>query len=101
MFKCEGSVKKFVFEFVVSIVAVIFILLFFSLGDTIQHNYKQQCGVYEVHDTYTTFIDPVGYLWDYETTEYKEGESVMIYFFDNFTDFDREDDEITKIKRVD
>lgn len=100
MFRCEGSVKRFLVQFIGSLVIAIGIILFFSLGDTIQHNYKQQCDVYEVHDGYTTFIDPVGYLWDYETTEYKEGESVMIYFFDNFTDFDREDDEITKIKRV-
>ena len=97
MFKCEGNVKVFVLE----VVAVIMIVALPALGDTIQHNYSQVCEVYEVTDTYTTFIDPVGYLWDVNDTNYVKGETVKVYFFDNFTDFDRKDDEITKVKRVD
>ena len=83
----------------VGVMAMLFI--FPAIGDTIQHNYKQQCGVYEVHDTYTTFIDPCGYLWDVFDTDYVKGEQVVIYFHDNFTDFDRTDDIIKKVKRVD
>lgn len=83
----------------VAVMSVLFI--FPAIGDTIQHNYKQQYGVYEVNDTYTTFIDPCGYLWDVFDTDYVKGEQVVIYFHDNFTDFDRTDDIIKKVKRVD
>lgn len=100
MFRCE-NVKRFVVEFLTAICALVLFLGVPVIGDTIQHNYTQQCDVYEIHDTYTTFIDPVGYLWDYGTTEYKKGDSVKIYFHDNFTDTNREDDIIRKIKRVD
>lgn len=72
-----------------------------ALADTYQHNYSQICEVYEVKDTGTVFIDPVGYLWSVEDTDYVKGETVKVYFHDNFTDFNREDDTITKIKRVD
>ena len=72
-----------------------------AIADTYQHNYKQLCVVYEVTDTHTTFIDPVGYLWDVFDTNYKKGDEVIVYFHDNFTDFDREDDVIKKVKRVD
>lgn len=72
-----------------------------ALADTYQHNYSQICEVYEVTDTTTTFVDPVGYLWDVNDTNYVKGETVKVYFFDNFTDFNREDDIIKKVKRVD
>ena len=100
MFKMENP-KNFIREFSVAVVALILFLGVPIIGDTIQHNYTQQCDVYKVHDTYTTFIDPVGYLWDYETTEYTKGDSVKIHFHDNFTDTNREDDIIISIKRVD
>ena len=100
MFRVE-NLKRFVVDFFMFMLVFIMLLVVPAIGDTIQHNYSQQCDVYEVHDTYTTFIDPVGYLWDYETTEYKKGDSVKIYFHDNFTDSKREDDVIRKIKKVD
>ena len=87
-----------------TLVAIIIGLIVFfvipAIADTYQHNYKQPCIVYEVTDTHTTFIDPVGYLWDVFDTDYKKGDEVIVYFHDNFTDFDREDDIIKKVKRV-
>ena len=100
MFRCE-DVKKFVIDFFVVMVAFICLLVFPVIGDTIQHNYTQVCEVYEVDDGITTFIDPCGYLWDYETTEFNKGDTVKLYFHDNFTDTNREDDIIKKVKRVD
>ena len=84
-----------------SIIVIVVLFVVPALADTYQHNYTQICEVYEVTDTTTTFIDPVGYLWDVNDTNYEKGETVKVYFFDNFTDFNREDDEITKVKRVD
>lgn len=92
----KNTIKKIFLG--VAVMSVLFI--FPAIGDTIQHNYKQPCVVYEVTDTYTTFIDPVGYLWDVFDTDYKKGDEVIIYFHDNFTDYNREDDVIKKIKRV-
>lgn len=100
MFKVE-NLKRFVIDFFMFMVALICLLVIPAIGDTIQHNYSQICEVYEVDETTTTFIDPVGYLWDYETTEFTKGDTVKVYFHDNFTDFNRKDDEITKVKRVD
>lgn len=85
---------------VLGIIVTLMIVVLPPLADTYQHNYSQVCEVYEVTDEYTTFIDPCGYLWDVTDTDYVEGEIVKVSFFDNFTDFDRTDDEITKVKRV-
>lgn len=87
---------------IISILIMVVVLFIVpALADTYQHNYSQICEVYEVTDTYTTFVDPVGYLWDICDTDYIKGETVKVYFFDNFTDFNREDDVIKKVKRVD
>ena len=89
---------KKIFYAIILIFAFIIAPIF---ADTYQHNYSQICKVYKVNDTETIFIDPVGYLWSVNDTNYTEGETVKVYFHDSFTDFNREDDEITKIKRVD
>ena len=81
--------------------ALVVIIIFPAIGGTIQHNYNQICTVYEVNENSTTFIDPCGYLWEVNDTDYELHETVKIYFHDNFTDFNREDDVIRKIKRVD
>ena len=99
MFRVE-NLKKFVVDFFMFMLVFIMLLVVPAIGDTIQHNYKQPCVVYEVTDTYTTFIDPVGYLWDVFDTDYKKGDEVIVYFHDNFTDFDREDDIIKKVNLI-
>lgn len=101
MFRVE-NVKRFAIDFFIFMVMFVCLLVFPAIGDTIQHNYTQVCTVYEVNDDVVTFIDPCGYLWDYVTTEsFNEHDTVKLYFHDNFTDFNREDDIIRKIKRVD
>ena len=93
--------KDFIKNFFVGMVAMMVILVFPIIGESIQHNYSQVCEVYMITDTETIFIDPVGYLWSVTDTDYKKGETVKVYFNDNFTDYIREDDIITKVKRVD
>ena len=86
------------------LVAIVGVIVFFVLpavADTYQHNYTQICDVYLVDDTTTVFIDPVGYLWEINDTDYVKGETVKLYFHDNFTEYTREDDIIKKVKRVD
>ena len=86
---------------VATIILAICFIVIPALADTYQHNYTQICDVYEVTDTTTTFIDGAGYLWDVYDTDYIKGETVKVYFHDSFTDFDRTDDIIKKVKRVD
>lgn len=90
--------KKTIFYTIIMLFVFVIVPVF---ADTYQHNYSQICKVYEVNDTETVFIDPVGYLWSVEDTDYTKGETVKVYFHDNFTDFNREDDVIKKVKRVD
>lgn len=97
----HNKLKKMVNNFLMGLTVMMIFLIIPAIAETYQHNYKQPCVVYEVTDTYTVFVDPVGYLWDVFDTNYKKGDEVIIYFHDNFTDFNREDDIIKKIKRVD
>ena len=97
----NNKLKKMVNNFFMCFTVMIVFLIIPAIADTYQHNYSQICEVYEVNDTETVFIDPVGYLWSIEDINYTEGETVKIYFHDSFTDFNREDDVIKKIKRVD
>ena len=85
----------------VIIVGIILFLVFPAIADTYQHNYTQICNVYSVDGNTTLFIDPVGYLWEVNDTNYVKGETVKLYFHDNFTEYTREDDVIKKVKRVD
>ena len=100
MFAVE-NLKRFVVELFMVFVLLMVLLLLPAIGETYQHNYTQVCDVYLVDDTTTVFIDPVGYLWEVNDTDYVEGETVKLYFHDNFTEYTREDDIIKKVKRVD
>lgn len=100
MFRVE-NLKRFVVELFMVFVLLMVLLLLPAIGETYQHNYTQICDVYLVDDTTTVFIDPVGYLWEVNDTDYVKGETVKLYFHDNFTEYTREDDIIKKVKRVD
>lgn len=97
----NNKLKKMVNNFFMGLVVMMVFLVIPAIAETYQHRYTQICTVYEVHKEYTTFIDPCGYLWDVFDTDYELHETVKIYFDDNLTDFDREDDIILKVKRVD
>ena len=99
--KMNNKFKKMVNNFFMGLVVMMVFLIIPAIAETYQHRYTQICTVYEIHEEYTTFIDPCGYLWDVFDTNYEPHETVKIYFDDNLTDFDREDDIIRKIKRVD
>jgi hypothetical protein len=85
----------------VIIVGIIVFFVFPAFADTYQHNYTQICNVYSVEGNTTLFIDPCGYLWEVNDNNYVEGETVKVYFHDNFTETTRKDDIIKKVKRVD
>ena len=97
----NNKFKKMVNNFFMGLTVMMIFLIIPAIAETYQHRYTQICTVYEVTDNYTTFIDPCGYLWDVNDTNYELHETVKIYFDDNLTDFNREDDIIRKVKRVD
>ena len=99
--KMNNKLKKMANNFFMGLAVMMIFLIIPAIAETYQHRYTQICTVYEVTDNYTTFIDPCGYLWDVNDTNYELHETVKIYFDDNLTDFNREDDIIRKVKRVD
>ena len=71
-----------------------------GLANYIQHNYTMGAVVLEVNDFETVFVDDMGEMYAVTETDYTVGEEVKLYFHDNFTDSDRKDDYIRKVKRV-
>ena len=97
----NNKLKKMVDNFFMGFTMIMVFLIIPAIAETYQHRYTQICTVYEVNEEYTTFIDPCGYLWDVNDTDYTVGETVKIKFDDALTDFNREDDVILKVKKVD
>ena len=96
-----------------SIILIIVFIIVPAIMESYQHQYKQLCAIYSINEDGTVdFIDPTGELFYIDTVEdnvftewldddYKVGDTYMVKFFDNFTDYDRTDDGIVTIKRVD
>ena len=80
-------------------VAIIFGAL--AIGGYCDTRYTQVAEVLDVTPTETLFIDPAGYVWAVSDTDYHKGQFVKLYFFNNTTDYTREDDEILKVKPLD
>ena len=71
-----------------------------GLANYIQHDYRMNAVVLEVNDFETVFVDDMGEMFAVTETDYEVGEEVKLYFHDNFTDSDRKDDYIKKVKRL-
>lgn len=98
---------------VYGIILMIVFIIVPAIMESYQHQYKQLCTIYSINEDGTVdFIDPTGELFYIDTVEdevftewldadYKIGDAYNIVFFDNFTNYTRNDDGIVKIKRVD
>ena len=58
-----------------------------------------EAKVIDTKDNVVTFEDVTNNLWEYETSDYKIDDVVILTFNDKGTDF-LEDDEIVKIRKV-
>lgn len=108
-FRLDTEKKKIV---IYAIIAFLVLIVAPAIGETYQHQYKQLCTIYSINEDGTVdFIDPTGELFYIDTVEddiftkwldddYKVGDAYMVKFFDNLTDYDRTDDMILKMKRV-
>lgn len=66
---------------------------------SIQYNQYATCTVTDINET--VFVDATGNVWSIDATdEYSEGDTVVITFDDNGTDYTREDDIIVKINKA-
>ena len=79
-------------------------LFFLSIpivGGYFDTHYTTTATVWEVGDDYTLLVDGAGYVWEVTDTNYRQGQFVEIEFFNNTTDYTRDDDEILKVKVLD
>lgn len=66
---------------------------------SVQYNQYATCTVTDINET--VFVDATGNVWVIDATdEYNEGDTVIITFDDNGTDYTREDDIIVKIDKA-
>lgn len=67
---------------------------------SVKYNQYVVCTVTDINET--VFVDTTGNVWSIDATdEYNEGDTVVITFDDNGTDYTREDDIIVEIKKAD
>ena len=63
--------------------------------------YRMDGTVYSVTGEEIIIEDSTGNLWLLFDDGFQVGEKVRVTFFNNYTDYTREDDEILKVKRLD
>ena len=85
---------------IVILVTIVFILLVLAISGYADTRYSTRAQVLSVNNTSTLFVDTAGYVWEVSDTNYTKGQSIMLYFYNNTTDYTREDDIIVKIKPI-
>ena len=80
--------------------ALCFILLLLIIGGYSDTRYSTMAEVLNVDNSGTTFVDGAGYVWAVTNTNYERGQFVKLYFFNNTTDYTREDDVIVNIRPI-
>lgn len=85
-----------------------FVSVFFIMGTTlgaagyVDTHYSTVAEVYSVEDDSILLVDGAGYIWEVtDKPELHKGDMVEVKFFNNTTDYTREDDEIVKVTLLD
>lgn len=82
--------------------AIIFMLIILITSGYSDTHYSTTATVSSVEDNKVTFVDGAGYVWViYDGERYGKGQFVELKFYNNTTDYTREDDEIVKVKILD
>lgn len=82
-----------------AIITSIIISALVMFNGSIQYNQYATCTVTDINET--VFVDATGNVWSIDATdEYSEGDTVVITFDDNGTDYTREDDIIIEINKA-
>lgn len=79
-------------------ISLLLIIIVLAVGGWSDVHYSTTAAVYEQNEKTTTMVDAAGYLWEVtDRPDLKIGDIVTISFYNNCTDYTREDDVITKI----
>lgn len=87
-------------EIVYPLLVLCIILFFLFIGGYYDTRYSTIAKVLDINNSGTTFVDGAGYVWSVNDVNYQKGQFVKLYFFNNTTDYTREDDIIVKIKKI-
>lgn len=80
-------------KFLLALVAVVVVIGGFTLAGTIETHYVRESTVTEVVDDLIYVEDDLGNLWSFYGDDFKTGDRVRLYIYDNGTT-PVEDDEI-------
>jgi hypothetical protein len=90
-----------VYEFIIGFIFMAMLLLMLIAGGYSETHYSTIAKVYSIEDNKITLIDGAGYLWIVENRpDLKKDDFVKIKFFNNTTDYTREDDIILKVIKL-
>lgn len=93
------AILSYVLPFV--LVSIVFLTLLGVAGYSETH-YSTVAEVLSVEDNSILLVDGAGYVWEItDRPELHKGDMVKIKFFNNTTDYTREDDEIIKVTLLD
>lgn len=87
--------NKYKFMYLISLMLIVVTLILGGWSDT---HYSTTAVVYKQVDDSIIMVDAAGYLWEVTNRpDLKLNDVVTIKFFNNGTDYTREDDEIIKV----
>lgn len=87
--------NKYNFMYLISLILIVVILILGGWSDT---HYSTTAVVYQQVDDNIIMVDAAGYLWEVTNRpDLKLNDVVTISFYNNGTDYTREDDEIIKV----
>lgn len=88
-----------VFAFVCAIIIICTVL---GISGYVETHYDTTAEVLSTEDNSVLLVDGAGYVWEVtDRPDLRKGEFVKIKFFNNTTDYTREDDEIIDVKVLD
>ncbi len=85
-------------DVVVGILFVLAIITVLGISGYFETHYSIVAEVTSVDDTGTIFVDAAGYVWASYDTNFRKGQFVKLDFFNNTTDYTRNDDVIVRAR---
>lgn len=90
-----------VYDFIIGVIVIVFLLALLIIGGWCDTRYSTTAEVLSTDDT-VVLVDGAGYVWEVtDRPDLHRGDFVKIKFFNNTTDYTREDDEILDVILLD
>lgn len=98
----DDFLKLIIKTFLSTLAILGFCIVVFGGAGYSETHYSTVATVYSIEDDSILLIDGAGYIWEItDRPELHKGDFVKIKFFNNATDYTREDDEILSVKMLD